>query len=144
MAPPKPTNPATEPTTFCGNRSAGRIITRVDHDCWPKNAMLNRKMASSTGAFVTKYTTGITAAPHSAVARIQNVTIVHNTIFNTPIGVRMRWAHATNSVFANNAVCCPASTAFDAQPGSAVVRILGDLEHADDIIPGRPGTTWPQ
>src|SRR5262249_4661052 len=28
--------PATEPTTLAGNRSAGRTMTRVDQDCWPK------------------------------------------------------------------------------------------------------------
>src|SRR5947207_14251881 len=62
MAPPNPTRPATDPTAFLGNRSAGKIITSVDHDCWPKNAMLNSTMASSTGVLVTKYATGIMAA----------------------------------------------------------------------------------
>src|SRR4051812_24976693 len=40
--------------------------------------------------------TGITAAPHGAVPQIRNVIIVNNTIFNAPVGVRMRWAQATN------------------------------------------------
>ena len=62
MAPPKPTRPATEPTARRGKMSAGRIITRVDHDCCPKNAMLNSTMAMSTGDHVTKMTSGMTAA----------------------------------------------------------------------------------
>src|SRR5215475_10926411 len=62
MAPPKPTRPATEPTASRGNKSAGTIITSVDHDCCPKKAMLNSTIASSTGVFVTKNATGITAA----------------------------------------------------------------------------------
>ena len=62
MAPPNPTRPATEPTAPRGKRSAGSVITSVDQDCWPKNAMLNSTMASSTGACVTKKTNGMTAA----------------------------------------------------------------------------------
>jgi hypothetical protein len=50
--------------------------------------------------------TGITAAPHAAVPRLKNVTIVHNTIWNAPIGARIRWGSATNMIFANNAVFC--------------------------------------
>jgi hypothetical protein len=66
--------------------------------------------------------TGITAAPHAAMPRVRNTTIVNNTIFNAPVGVRMRWASATNAVFANNAVFCPRSTALDASEGSALLR----------------------
>jgi hypothetical protein len=66
--------------------------------------------------------TGITAAPHAAMPRIRNTAIVNNTIFNAPVGVRMRWASATNAVFANNAVYCAGSTALDANAGSALLR----------------------
>jgi len=66
--------------------------------------------------------TGITAAPHAAVSRVRNATIINNTIFNARVGVRIRWASATNTVFANNAVYCPAGTALDANTGSAVLR----------------------
>jgi len=57
---------------------------------------------------------GITAAPHAAVSRIRNVTIVNNTIVNHPTGVRIRWSGAESMVFSNNAVYCPGSTAVDA------------------------------
>ena len=57
---------------------------------------------------------GITAAPHGAVSRMRNVTIVNNTIVNHPRGVRIRWSNASNMVFGNNAVYCPGSTAVDA------------------------------
>ena len=66
--------------------------------------------------------TGITAAPHAAMPRVRNTTIINNTIFNAPVGVRMRWASATNVVFANNAVYCPTGTALDANAGSALLR----------------------
>lgn len=67
--------------------------------------------------------TGITAAPHAAVPRVRNVTIVNNTIVNNPKGVQIRWSRAmprgipfgSNMVFANNAIYCPKSTAIDAQ-----------------------------
>ena len=62
MAPPNPTSPATLPTALRGKRSVGRIITRVDHDCCPKKAILNSTIASSTGVRVTKNATGIMAA----------------------------------------------------------------------------------
>jgi len=58
--------------------------------------------------------TGVTAAPHAAVAAMRNVTIVNNTIVNQPTGVRIRWAKATNMVFSNNAIYCPEGTAVDA------------------------------
>ena len=45
IAPPKPTRPATAPTALRGNRSVGRIITSVDHDCWPKKARLKIAIA---------------------------------------------------------------------------------------------------
>src|SRR6185503_8871965 len=66
--------------------------------------------------------TGITAAPHAAMPRVRNTMIVNNTIFNAPVGVRMRWASATNVVFANNAVYCTGGTALDANAGPAVLR----------------------
>jgi len=57
--------------------------------------------------------TGITAAPHAAVPKMQNVTIVNNTIVNHPRGVLIRWSTAQNMVFSNNAVYCPEFTAVD-------------------------------
>jgi hypothetical protein len=66
--------------------------------------------------------TGITAAPHAAMSPVRNTTILNNTVFNAPIGVRMRWTSATNVVFANNAVYCPTSTALDANAGLALLR----------------------
>lgn len=66
--------------------------------------------------------TGITAAPHAAMSWVRNTTILNNTIFNAPIGVRMRWTSATNVVFANNAVYCPTGTALDANAGPALLR----------------------
>lgn len=66
--------------------------------------------------------TGISAAPHAVVRWIRNTSIVHNTIFNSPVGVRIRWGGAANMTFANNAVYCPASTALDAETGSASFR----------------------
>lgn len=58
--------------------------------------------------------TGITAAPHAAVAEMRNVTIVNNTIVNHPRGVLIRWSNAQNMTFGNNAVYCPGLTAIDA------------------------------
>lgn len=67
--------------------------------------------------------TGITAAPHVAVPHVRNTAIVNNTVFNAPIGVRIRWTDATNMLFANNAVYCPGGTALDAFAlGSARLR----------------------
>ena len=67
--------------------------------------------------------TGITAAPHAAVPQVRNAMIVHNTIFNAPIGVRFGWAKATNMVFANNAIYCAAGTAIRADGlGTALLR----------------------
>lgn len=58
--------------------------------------------------------TGITAAPHAAVPRMQNVTLVNNTIVGSPTGVRIRWSNAQSMVFSNNAVYCPEGIAIDA------------------------------
>jgi hypothetical protein len=58
--------------------------------------------------------TGITAAPHAAVPKIQNVTIVNNTIVRHRRGVLIRWSKARNVAFSNNAIYCPGSTAIDA------------------------------
>ena len=62
IAPPKPTSPATEATIVRSKRSVGTTITRVDQDCWPKNATLKRTMAQLTGTCVTSRIAGITAA----------------------------------------------------------------------------------
>jgi hypothetical protein len=67
--------------------------------------------------------TGITAAPHAAVPQVRNATIIHNTIFNAPVGMRIGWSRATNMVFCNNAVYCPAGTAIRADGvGTALLR----------------------
>lgn len=66
-------------------------------------------------------TAGITAGPHAAMPQVRNVTIVNNTVFNAPVGVRMRWAESANAVFANNAIYCPASSAIVAEPGPALL-----------------------
>ena len=58
--------------------------------------------------------TGITAAPHAAVSKMRNVTIVNNTIVNHPRGALIRWSKTRNMVFSNNAVYCPDSIAIDA------------------------------
>jgi len=58
--------------------------------------------------------TGITAAPHAAVPKMRNVTIVNNTLVGHPVGVRIRWATADNMTFCNNAVYCPGRAAIDA------------------------------
>jgi Right handed beta helix region len=57
---------------------------------------------------------GITAASHGAVPKVQNTTIVNNTIVNHPRGIRIRWDKAKNMVLANNAICCPKTIAIDA------------------------------
>jgi hypothetical protein len=66
--------------------------------------------------------TGITAAPHAAVALIRNAVIINNTIFHARVGVKMRWASATNMVFANNAIYCHGGTALDVNAGVALLR----------------------
>jgi hypothetical protein len=65
---------------------------------------------------------GITAAPHSAMPRVRNTVIVNNTIYGVPLGVRIRWAAATNVIFANNVVDCATGTAMDVNPGAALLR----------------------
>ncbi len=66
--------------------------------------------------------TGITAAPHAAMPQVRNVSIINNTIFNAPVGVRMRWAKSTNAVFANNAIYCPDGWALSMEAGSAFLE----------------------
>ncbi len=66
---------------------------------------------------------GITAAPHNAVSQMRNVRIVHNTIANSPKGVRIRWKDARDMLLSNNAVYCPDSVAIDATGiGAATIR----------------------
>ena len=94
--------------------------------------------------------TGITAAPHAAMPRVGNAMIINNTIFNAPVGVRMRWGNATNCVFANNAVYCPANTAMDVNMGPAFLRnnyVFGGLigiavDHARIFDDGDPASTF--
>ncbi len=57
---------------------------------------------------------GITAAPHSQVSEMKNVTIVNNTIYGHPNCLYIRWSAATNMTLANNAVYCPQTTAVNA------------------------------
>jgi hypothetical protein len=57
---------------------------------------------------------GITAAPHSQVAQMRNVTIVNNTIYGHSEGLYVRWSGASNMVLANNAIYCPTNTAINA------------------------------
>ena len=47
---------------------------------------------------------GITAAPHSQVALMKNVTIANNTIYGNGEGLYVRWSTATNMALANNAI----------------------------------------
>jgi hypothetical protein len=65
--------------------------------------------------------TGITASPHAALPQVRNVSIQHNTIYNIPTGVRLRWAQAANAIFSNNAIYCPESTAMRIQAGTSVL-----------------------
>lgn len=66
---------------------------------------------------------GITAAPHSQVAVMRNVTIVNNTIYGHPEGIYVRWSGATGMILANNAIYCPGGTAVDASGlGGATVQ----------------------
>ena len=74
--------------------------------------------------------TGITAAPHAAVPRVSNVTIVNNTIVNHPKGILIRWNNARDMVFANNAIYCPGATAVDAQG-------LGNAIFSANFVQGR-------
>lgn len=94
--------------------------------------------------------TGITAAPHAAMPQVRNVTIINNTVFNAPVGVRMRWARSTNAVFANNAIYCPSSSAIVAEIGSALLRSnsvrgtirAGTVEEAELFSGGNPHTAF--
>jgi len=71
--------------------------------------------------------TGITAAPHAAVRQMRDVSIVNNTVFQSPVGARIRWGGATNMIFANNAVYCPAQVAVDARAGANL--LLNNFVH---------------
>src|SRR6266545_7327627 len=87
IAPPNPTNPATDATMRRSNRSVGTIITRVDHDCWPKKAMLKSTIARLVGAYVTNTMSGITAAlaPRAALRdRLTDDPRVNNQLENQP------------------------------------------------------------
>lgn len=56
---------------------------------------------------------GITAAPHSQVPQMSNVTLVNNTIVNNAECLYIRWSGASNMTLANNAVYCPGTTAIN-------------------------------
>ncbi len=58
--------------------------------------------------------TGITAGPHTQVATMKDVTIVHNTVFGHPECISVDWDTATNMTLANNAFYCPGETAVNA------------------------------
>lgn len=72
--------------------------------------------------------TGITAAPHTAVPRMKNVTIVNNTIVNAPTGALIRWSKAREMIFSNNAVYCSGSTAVDASGITEAVISMNSVE----------------
>jgi len=89
--------------------------------------------------------TGINAAPHGAMPNLRNTTIVNNTIYNAPVGVRMRWADSTNMIFANNAIYCPAGTALNANSGSATLRnnfVFGSLDAKNDLERADPSIAF--
>lgn len=67
---------------------------------------------------------GIQARTQNPSPVVQNVSIVNNTIFGTfPTCVQLRWASASNVVFANNAIYCPSSRAVDASGiGNALAK----------------------
>lgn len=69
--------------------------------------------------------TGITAAPHAAVAEMHNVRIHHNNIAACPKGVFIRWAQAREMTLSENIVSCPDRIAIDAQ-GIANANITGN------------------
>jgi len=57
---------------------------------------------------------GITAAPHTQVSQMRNVTIVNNTIVGHNECLYIRWSGANSMILANNAVYCPSNTAVNA------------------------------
>lgn len=57
---------------------------------------------------------GITAAPHSQVAQMKDVTIVNNTLYGNAECLYVRWSGASNMTLANIAVYCPGATAVNA------------------------------
>jgi hypothetical protein len=66
--------------------------------------------------------TGISAAPHGAMPQVRNTTIINNTIYGCPVGIRMRWTGATNVVLANNAIYCSGTTAVDASGPFGIIK----------------------
>ena len=71
--------------------------------------------------------TGITAAPHSQVTTMKNVTIVNNTLYNNPEGIYVRWSGASTMLLANNAVYSPGATAVNAGGlGGAGIRVASN------------------
>ena len=65
----------------------------------------------------------ITAGPHATMPHVRNTTITHNTLINAPVGIRLRWAKATNSILANNAIYCPNTVAVHADDLTAAIII---------------------
>lgn len=58
---------------------------------------------------------GFSSYPHAAVSGMKNLTIENNTIYGASLEcLAIHWDNASNSVFANNAVYCPGTTAVDA------------------------------
>lgn len=55
---------------------------------------------------------GLASYPHEQVASFQNVTFVNNTAFGHTECAVLRWAGATNMVFANNALYCGGTMAL--------------------------------
>src|SRR6185369_11622210 len=74
-------------------RSVGTIITSVDHDCWPKNAMLNSTIARPVGACVTNMMSGMTAA--LAPSAILRARLTDAPRFNNQLEIQPPARHPT-------------------------------------------------
>ena len=61
---------------------------------------------------VLQSTMGLVSYPHEQVATLQNVTFVNNTVSGHTECAALRWAGATNMVFANNALYCGGTMAL--------------------------------
>ena len=71
---------------------------------------------------------GITAAPHTQVSLMKNVTIANNTIYGHDEGIYVRWSGASNMAIANNAIYCPNGTAVNASGLSASLILANYVE----------------
>ncbi|HET9252919.1 MAG TPA: right-handed parallel beta-helix repeat-containing protein [Candidatus Eisenbacteria bacterium] len=71
---------------------------------------------------------GITAAPHSQVTLMRNVTIANNTIHGNDQGIYVRWSGTTNMALANNAIYSPSGTAVNASGLGASLVLANYVE----------------